>query len=217
MQSLTSSYSTDGGETWTPIQLAFEPLVDRDNYMIDYPETSYTFTVADAPTGSELQVRVEVLDYASNTETALESFSIGAPEPTKYTLSVGSSPITGVSFTVGGGSHTTPYEAALEEGVYTITMPGEATVGGVNYTFTGWDDGEMDPESVVNLNEDTTLTANYEEVEVEEPEPEPGPDPGPDQEEEPEEPRRGIPIPVFPVLMGVLLGALAIFHLNRRN
>jgi hypothetical protein len=208
VQSLAPSYSTDGGETWTPVPLVFEPLVDRDNYVIDYPETSHTFTVADIPAGSELQVSVEALDYAGNVETTLDSFFVGVPQPTTHTLSVSTSPITGVSFKVGDGSHTTPYEEALEEGVYTITMPGEVTVGGVNYTLAGWDDGETDPERTVSLVEDTALTASYEEVEVEEPEPEP------DQEKEPP---RGIPIPTASVVMGVILGVLVVFYLNRRG
>ena len=216
VQSLASSYSTDGGETWTPVQLAFEPMVDKDNYVIDYPETSHTFTVADIPAGSELQVSVEALDYAGNVETTMDSFSVGVTQPTTHILSVSTSPITGVSFKVRGGSHTTPYEEALEEGVYTITMPGEATVGGVNYTFDGWDDGELDPERTVSLDEDTALTASYEEVEVEEPEPEPEPDTESESEPE-EEPPRGIPIQTASAAMGVILGVLVVFYLNRRS
>jgi len=217
VRAVTATYSTDGGEAWTSVDLSFSPRVDKDNYVLEYTETHYDFTILDAPEGSELMVMVEAWDFAGNRETALGSFSVSAPAPPTYTLSVDSSPIGGVSFTLDGVGYTTPYSESLEEGSYTISMPEASTLEGENYTFTGWDDGVTVEERVVDLNEDTELSAGYEEVQVEEPEPEPGPDPGPDQEEEPEEPRRGIPMPIVPVLLGVLLGALAIFYLNRRN
>jgi len=96
------------------------------------------------------------------------------PEPSTFTLSVDSSPVTGITITLDGDSRETPYSQELEEGSHTVAAPDTATVGDKNYNFTGWDDGVSSAQRSVNLASDISLTANYEEVE-EEPEPEPEP------------------------------------------
>jgi len=45
LQSLSSSYSTDGGLTWTVIDTGIEPILGGDVYEITFPEKTYTFTV----------------------------------------------------------------------------------------------------------------------------------------------------------------------------
>jgi ABC-type Fe3+ transport system substrate-binding protein len=85
---------------------------------------------------------------------------------------VDSSPVSGVTVTVDGVAHESPFTTELEEGGYTVVVPDELTVEGVDYTFTGWTDGSSDPEKTLDFSADTDLEANYEIVE-EEPDPEP--------------------------------------------
>jgi ABC-type Fe3+ transport system substrate-binding protein len=101
------------------------------------------------------------------------------PEPPliEYTLSVDSSPVSGVAVTVDGVAYESPFTTELEEGGYTVVVPDELTVEGVDYTFTGWADGGTSPEKTITLSADTDLDAQYEEVETDEPDTEPDPEP----------------------------------------
>jgi len=78
-----------------------------------------------------------------------------------HTLSVTSSPIIGVSFTLDGIGHTTPYSTNLNEGTHTVVMPSTITSGGTTYNFVKWEDGSSNPTRTVNLTTDMTLTAYY--------------------------------------------------------
>jgi ABC-type Fe3+ transport system substrate-binding protein len=95
------------------------------------------------------------------------------PETPTHTLSVGSSPVSGIAFTLNGQNFETPHSEELEEDSYTIEVAAETAVGGKNYAFTGWEDGVTNSERSVDLSSDLTLRANYEEIVDEEPEPEP--------------------------------------------
>jgi len=85
----------------------------------------------------------------------------GAPTPT-HILSVGSSPVTGVSFTLDGVSHATNYTAVLNEGDHTVAMPSTVTQGGTTYNFTNWEDGSTNPARTLSLIANMTITAYYE-------------------------------------------------------
>ncbi|MBC8225482.1 hypothetical protein H8E65_12900, partial [Candidatus Bathyarchaeota archaeon] len=93
--------------------------------------------------------------------------------PSEYTLSVDSSPVSGVTVTVDGVAYESPFAAKLEEGGYAVVVPDEITVEGVDYAFTGWADGSADLERTVDLSADTGLEAHYEEIVTEEPDPDP--------------------------------------------
>jgi ABC-type Fe3+ transport system substrate-binding protein len=93
--------------------------------------------------------------------------------PIEYTLSVDSSPISGVTVTVDGVEHESPFTTELEEGSYTMVVPDELTVEGIDYWFTGWADGGANPQKTVTLTADTNLEAQYDEIETSEPDPEP--------------------------------------------
>jgi ABC-type Fe3+ transport system substrate-binding protein len=95
------------------------------------------------------------------------------PPPIEYALSVDSSPVSGVTVTVDGVSYESPFTTELEEGGYTVAVPDELTVGGVDYTFAGWADGGTSPEKTVTLATDTDLEVLYEEVDTDEPDTEP--------------------------------------------
>lgn len=84
------------------------------------------------------------------------------PSPTNYTLSVDSSSVTGVRFSLNGIEKITPYNEALAEGSYTIVMPSEVVVGADIYRFVRWNDGNTSVTRTVLLNIDTALVAEYE-------------------------------------------------------
>ena len=106
-------------------------------------------------------------------------FLMQTPETplSEYTLSVDSSPVSGVTVTVDGVDYESPFTTELEEGGYTVVVPDELTVEDTDYTFTGWADGGTDPEKTVSLSADTDLEAYYEEIVVEDTDPEPDPEP----------------------------------------
>lgn len=93
------------------------------------------------------------------------------PETPTYILSVGSSPVSGIVFTLDDQNFETPHSEELEEDSYTIAVAAETAVGGKNYAFTGWEDGVTSSERSVDLSSDLALRANYEEIVDEEPEP----------------------------------------------
>jgi hypothetical protein len=225
VKSLISSYSVDGGDSWSHVDFMFEPIVDRNNYIINYPETTHTFTVTDFPENSVLIVKVEALDYAGNSETVFGNYS-ASPEQSIHELSINTSPISEISFMIEEVSKLTPFTEEMEQKFYLISMPDQVTVSGVNYTFIEWADGVKESERKITLDGDTTLTANYVEVIIEKPDPEPSPEPTPTPEPsptsepspsstpspepspEPDKPRGGIPLPYSSVLIGLLLGMI---------
>ena len=93
------------------------------------------------------------------------------PEISIHTLSVESSPVSGLAFTLDGQNFETPHSEELEEDSYTIAVAAETTIGGKNYAFTGWEDGVTSSERSVDLSSNLALRANYEEIVDEEPEP----------------------------------------------
>jgi len=88
------------------------------------------------------------------------------PPPPTHLLTITSSPISGVNFTVNGMTATTPYSATHGEGVYTIAFPHEWTdpPTGRRYIFSHWENGSTNPTRTINLVSDMGLTAYYEEV-----------------------------------------------------
>jgi len=78
-----------------------------------------------------------------------------------YTLTIDSTPITGVSFSLDGVSKTTPFSEILPAGSYTVEMPSVWEAFGTEYTFVNWTDGPIDPTRVIGLTSSMSLTANY--------------------------------------------------------
>ncbi|MGD2200845.1 MAG: metallophosphoesterase [Candidatus Bathyarchaeota archaeon] len=216
VKSVTASYSLDDGSTWTAVDTSIQPTVNKDRYTINIPEASFNFIVANVTGATTLLIRAEALDFSGNSQTAQAEFSVQAPEPVHYTLTVTSSPFSGIPLTVEGETYRTPYSESLEEDNYMVGVPETVEIDGVNHTFMGWSDGETDSERVVDLSSDTDLDAEYEEVVVEEPEPEPETETEPESEPEPEEPRGGIPIPYISVIIGLLMGVAVLALLRRR-
>lgn len=74
-----------------------------------------------------------------------------------FALAVTSTPVN-VAFTINLQPLQTPYNQALIQGNYTVTMP--TAVG--NYRFKHWEDGSTNPTRTINLAVDTSLVATYE-------------------------------------------------------
>ncbi len=195
-----ASYSTNGGLTWTNINTSIEPVLGGDVYDITFPEKTFTFTVPLAQ-GETVLVKAEATDYAGNTASYM------SPEfsPQSYTLSVESTPIE-ISFTIDGEDAETPYYKTLMAGEYTLTAPETVNVGGVEYSFSWWADGETEPSRTLELGADTELSVIYQKVEA---------------QEEPSEPEEtgggGIPVPGTFLLVGILVAAVALSHLRSRH
>lgn len=81
-----------------------------------------------------------------------------------HILTVDSSPVIGVTFTVDNVAHTTPYSERLEEGSHIIVVPTRIVVDSVTYDFVKWEDGGTEATRTVNLVSDMKATAFYEEV-----------------------------------------------------
>jgi len=78
-----------------------------------------------------------------------------------YELTVTSSPVTGIPFTINGTPGTTPYTEWLLKGFYTLIMPEIHTVGEARYYWSQWSDGVTTPSRTVTVNKTITLSAHY--------------------------------------------------------
>jgi len=81
--------------------------------------------------------------------------------PPTHELSVSSSPISDVKFTLDGTNRTTPFSSSLEAGSYTVAMPLNVTVNGKEYSFVEWDNGVTSPIRSIDLTKYTAITAYY--------------------------------------------------------
>lgn len=96
-----------------------------------------------------------------NQNHALTAYFSEIPPPT-HILTVNSTPITGVPFTINGISKSTPYTEALQEASYTVVMPSNVQVDADIYNFKSWEDGSTNPTRVINLISDRNIVATYE-------------------------------------------------------
>ncbi len=76
-----------------------------------------------------------------------------------HTLSVSSSPVVGIEFTLNGVKHTTFYSELLPVGTYTLVVQQISPSG--RATFDSWDTGSKSLTLEVNLQIQTTVTAQY--------------------------------------------------------
>lgn len=85
-----------------------------------------------------------------------------SPKPTPtHELSVSSSPISGVTFTLDGANRATPFSGSLEAESYTVVMPLNVTVDGRLYSFVEWGNGDGSPTRSITLIDSTAVTAYY--------------------------------------------------------
>jgi len=201
---IDASYSTNGGLTWTPVDTSIEPVLGGEVYDVTFPKKTFTFTVP-LDQGETIIFKAYATDYAGN----LASYESPELSPQSYTVSVESTPID-VSFTVDGDDAETPYSERLMAGEYTLSMPETVTVGGEEYSFQWWGDGETGVSRTLDLESDTELSVIYQKVEAEEP----------SEPEEPEEPEEtgggGIPIPAWYLVVGVMVAIMALSVMRSR-
>ena len=195
---IDASYSTNGGLTWTPVDTSIVPILGGEIYDITFPKKTFTFTVP-LGQGETILVKAYATDYAGN----VASYESPALSPQSYTLSVESTPIE-VSFTVDGDTAETPYSETLMTGEYTLSAPETVTVGGEEYSFQWWGDGETGASRTLDLAADTELSVIYHKAEAEEP-------------SEEEETGGGIPVPGAYLLAGVLAAVVAMGYLRPRR
>jgi hypothetical protein len=77
-----------------------------------------------------------------------------------HTLSVSGNAI-GMEVTINGEIYSAPYSELLPEGSYTIIAPDGVEGGGTFWNWTNWIDGPTDRTRVIQLDQRTSLTANY--------------------------------------------------------
>lgn len=94
---------------------------------------------------------------------ALTHVPTPTPPPT-HTLSVNSSPISGISFTLNGVARVTPFSMALADGSYIVAISSTVNSAGKTYNFVRWEDGSTNPTRTINLTSDMIITANYKET-----------------------------------------------------
>ncbi len=152
------TFSLDGTDRMTP----FSSFLEEGRYTIVMPSTvDVTGTIyvfvnwSDGSTDSTRTVNL----LSDKSITAY--FEEEIPPPQTYVLSVSSSPLSGVSFTLDGVSHTTPFAISLKEGSYTVVMPLNVTVTGKVYSFVEWDNGITSPLRSIELTKYTVITAYY--------------------------------------------------------
>jgi hypothetical protein len=110
-----------------------------------------------------------------------------------------------VDITLNGVSLSTPYEATLEEGEYSVSIPSSVTFEGNTYELKEWSTGETTTEITLTLSEDSDITITYVLQVTEEIEPETETDNG-----------GGIPLPASYMLIGVIL-AVTIINLGKKK
>jgi len=83
-----------------------------------------------------------------------------AVEPSKYSLTLESSPVT-ADFLLDGVTRTTNLTLMLFEGEHVIVMPANCSADALRYDFVRWADGYTNRTRTVNLGQNTTLLAEY--------------------------------------------------------
>jgi len=78
-----------------------------------------------------------------------------------YNLTVESTPIDGINFTIDTTASTTNATVGLKEGNYTVTMPSTWMVGTDKYNFSQWEDASTNPVRTISLTADKTIIATY--------------------------------------------------------
>jgi len=184
-----------GGDEWTQLELPQGPVIDGDHWEYTFPSEHFNVTLPGL--SGEVAIKVEAVDYAGNVAQA-ETTVAAAQAPQTYTLTVSTQP-SGISVMVNGNTKATPYTEALTAGTYVVEAPPSATVGGKEYVFKEWGDGQKPTSRAVTLDSDKTLTVVYELKQAPQP-----------------EPSGGIPVPLAYIVVG-LAGALALTRRARHR
>ncbi len=83
-------------------------------------------------------------------------------QPVYHNLTVESTPIDGINFTIDTTTYTTNRSINLTEGNHTVSIPSTWKVGAHQYNFVEWEDNSTNPIRVISLTSNLTITATYE-------------------------------------------------------
>jgi len=134
-------------------------IVNRDLTLFSYDLLNYEYKLPVPNDVLNVTYSIIAEDFMGNLNYVNGSFTFGVPK--YYTLTIDSSPLSGIQFTMAGSSYTTKFSGLLKSDNYTVSFPVEVTVGGVKYVFNGWSDGFSNPTRTISLNSDISLTVYY--------------------------------------------------------
>ena len=83
-------------------------------------------------------------------------------QPVYRNLTVNSTPIDGINFTIDSTTYTTSTSVNLLQKNYTVTMPDPWMNGIDQYNFVKWEDNSANPVRIVSLTSNITIIATYE-------------------------------------------------------
>ncbi|MCC6018264.1 MAG: metallophosphoesterase [Candidatus Verstraetearchaeota archaeon] len=134
-------------------------VANRDQIIYSYSSLLYTYTLSLPSNVQSVSYSLIAEDFLGNVGYFNGTFTVSVPK--QYTLTIDSSPISGVQFTLSGSTYTTKFSKSLLAGNYTLSFPTEVNVGGVKYVFSGWSDGFSSSTRTITLNSDISLTVYY--------------------------------------------------------
>ena len=147
-------FTLNGSLKTTP----FPGVLQAANYVIEMPsswtdgETPYNFLQWEDDSTN----RTRVIDLTQN--MSLTATYIEAAE---YMLTINSTPVTGVNFTIDDDPYQTLFSETLTARSYTIKMPTECTIDETPYIFLHWEDKSTNATRTIQLTTDMSLTATY--------------------------------------------------------
>jgi len=114
----------------------------------------------------DLYYEVGVDAWYWTAESGMTGIPVDVVEDGHYTqplfLTVGSTPIDGVNFTINTDTYTTNSSVGLPQSNHTVTVPSTWMVGSDKYNFVEWEDASTNPVRTVDLTSNMTITATYE-------------------------------------------------------
>lgn len=134
-------------------------VANRDQIIYSYSSLLYTYTLSLPSNVQSVSYSLIAEDFLGNVGYFNGTFTVSVPK--QYMLTIDSSPISGVQFTLSGSTYTTKFSKSLLAGNYTLSFPAEVNVGGVKYVFSGWSDGFSSSTRTITLNSDVSLTVYY--------------------------------------------------------
>ncbi|MEM0084292.1 MAG: metallophosphoesterase [Candidatus Methanomethylicia archaeon] len=134
-------------------------IADKTLTLYSYDLLKYEYKLSIPSNVLNITYSIIAEDFIGNINYVNGTFAYITPK--YYTLTIDSSPISGIQFTMAGSSYTTKFSSSLLSGNYTVNFPSEVVVGGVKYVFSGWSDGFTGSTRTILLNSDLTLTVYY--------------------------------------------------------
>lgn len=134
-------------------------IVDKASIIYSYDILRYTYKLSIPRNVLNVTYSVLAEDFIGNIKFVNGTFMYITPK--YYTLTIDSSPISGIQFTIAKSSYITKFSSSLKSGDYTVSFPDEVTVGGVKYVFSGWSDGFTSSTRIISLNSNISLIVYY--------------------------------------------------------